>query len=133
MIVGSSLSLAGVRKKLLTGAGQCHESRICVIASIFGTAAFDSIDVADLQGILVPTRAHQSIGATQLDPPVAGLAGIILHIHVKPGMRVLPFYFCNRARKICRFTGIELVMAASHAFIEAGPAEMKSKLRLRSK
>src|SRR6185369_13504999 len=81
MVVGSLLSLAGVRKKLLTGAGQCHESRVGVIASVFRTAAFDGNNVADLQGILAPPRTHQSIGAAQFDSPVADLAGVIRHIH----------------------------------------------------
>jgi hypothetical protein len=96
------------RIKYARTVGQFHGLRIGEVRPILGRGAIHDNQVALFQGVAPPSAAHQEIRAAELAIPLCHFAGLVLHFHVNPGVRINPLQLDERAFELHRFFGVEL-------------------------
>ena len=106
-------ALARRRIERLTGpsasAGHRDLPGVHAVAAVLGARANDGDFLTDLQRLTAPAATLQTVWRTHLGAPVRHLAGLlILHVHVKPHVRIGPFDLGDDAFERDRLVGVEL-------------------------
>lgn len=90
------------RKQFLTGAGESNYLGDPNVARVSRAKGFDGDRVARLQRIPRPPFPKEHIGTAHLESPIRNRTVVAFDIDVKPGVRILPLQFGDRARQLDR-------------------------------
>ena len=100
------LSLTRAGEQSLAGAGQSDHFDVRVVAPVLGAAAFDGNDVTRAHRIPRPAGPQKSVRTAHFKAPIRHLAIVVFDVNVKPGVRIQPLEFRDRARQLDRFLAV---------------------------
>src|SRR2546428_3031124 len=108
LLLRRGVVLARRREQPLAGRGEDDHPRVADVRSVFGLAALDGHDVADLERVARPALAHEAVGAAHLHAPVDDLAVRIGDVHIEVRMWVRPLDLGDGALHVHRLVRVKL-------------------------
>src|SRR5277367_1416665 len=78
------------------------------VAAVLGPISLYGDLVSLFHGGPSPTAANETVWATEFEAPVSNLAVFVLHVDVKPRMRIGPLHFSDRPGDFDGFVCVEL-------------------------
>ena len=101
------LAFAGSRAQFLTGADHRHTARISPVTSVLCARAIDFYLIAQFHCGARPAAALQSMRRAHFPTPVFDGAVGLLHVDVKPDVRIRPFDFRDIPLHCCRLVRVK--------------------------